>query len=376
MPQARTFGGFVTLRTRFSYALVCGVMLWAASAIPQSFSWSTIAGLVGYTNYGYADGTNSDTRFREPAGLTMNSGGMIYVGDYGNNRIRQITPVGSDWVVTTIAGNGSTSSTPKDGTNTDATFWQPQGIVLDGAGSLFVADSGNDAIRRMVQVGTNWVTTTVAGGNSGFGHADGTNRLATFYNPNALALYNGGSLLVVDNGNSTIREITPYGTNWVTTTLAGLPMAQGSADGTNSGARFFNPNGVAADAQGNIYVADSGNDVIRKITPFGPDWVVTTIAGMAGAVGVVDGTNNAARFLAPFGIIVDSQGNLYVSEGADIRKIVHIGSDWIVSSIRGPHLNGPNALILDSSGTLRGRHSKQRHPFRPTQFCAATCYLR
>src|SRR5439155_23368082 len=119
---------------------------------------------------------------------------------------------------------------------------------------------------------------------------------------------------VAELENSTIRKLTPVGTNWVVTTIAGLAGSTGSANGTNSGARFNFPQGLAIDGAGNLYVADSDNYVVRKVTPVGTNWVVTTIAGRAGSVGSVDGTNSVARFNGFVGVAVDAATNIYVAD--------------------------------------------------------------
>src|SRR5207248_2843247 len=136
-----------------------------------------------------------------------------------------------------------------------------------------------------------------------YGTADGTNGDARFgnYRGNAegMAVDKIGNIYVTDSWNHTIRKLTQVGSNWVVTTIAGLAESSGSADGTNTDARFYSPFGVAVDAAGDVYVADSGNSAIRKLTPAGTNWVTTTVAGLAGNYGNNDGTNNAARFNWP-----------------------------------------------------------------------------
>jgi hypothetical protein len=131
-----------------------------------------------------------------------------------------------------------------------------------------------------------------------------------------------GSVYVAEVGSHTIRQITPLGMNWVVRTLAGLAGVAGSADGTNSAARFNWPSGVALDSAGNLYVADQVNQMIRKVRPVGTNWVVTTLAGLAGNDGSTDGTGSVARFHDPVGVAVDSTGNLYVAEwgNSTVRK--------------------------------------------------------
>jgi hypothetical protein len=136
----------------------------------------------------------------------------------------------------------------------------------------------------------------IAGLPAGSGSADGTNSAALFYRPAGVAADNASNVFVADQWNSTIRKLTPVGTNWVATTLAGSAGIIGSADDTNSAALFDQPFGVAVDNAGNVFVADQWNSTIRKLTPVGTNWVVTTVAGLAPIQGSADGTNSTARF--------------------------------------------------------------------------------
>ena len=169
-------------------------------------------------------------------------------------------------------------------------FDAPGGVAVDGAGTLYVAEYGSHAIRKLTPGGA---VTLLAGSPGNPGSTDGIGSAARFNHPAGLAVDSSGNVYVADQGNETIRKITPAG---VVTTLAGTAGAQGSDDGTGALARFFNPQGVAVDTAGMVYVADQGNDTIRKITPTG---VVTTLAGTAGAYGSDDGTGAAARFSGP-----------------------------------------------------------------------------
>ncbi len=161
--------------------------------------------------------------------------------------------------------------------------------------------------------------TTFAGGSSG--SADGTGADARFYYPSGVAVDGDGNLYVTDRYNYTIRKITPAG---VVTTLAGSAGNSGSADGTGADARFNYPAGVAVDGDGNLYVADSSNLTIRKITPAG---VVTTLAGAAKEIGFVDGIGRAGLFNYPEGVAVDGDGNVYVADASNhaIRKVTPAG---------------------------------------------------
>jgi NHL repeat len=292
---------------------------------------TTLAGVAGQS--GSADGTNSAARFYYPGGVAADNAGNLYVVDELNQTIRKVTLVGTNWVVTTLAGFAGQSGTT-DGTNSAARFYGPFGMAVDNAGNLYVSDTLNHTIRKVTPVGTNWVVTTLAGLAGQAGSVDGTNSAALFSSPWGIAVDSAGNVYVADTDNNTIRKVTSDG---VVTTLAGLATNSGSVDGTNSAARFDYPYSVAVDSAGNLYVADFWNHTIRKVTPVGTNWVVTTLAGLAGQSGNTDGTSSAARFRHPEGVAVDSAGNLYVADTGNqtIRKVTPVGTNWVVTTIGG-----------------------------------------
>ena len=150
-----------------------------------------------------------------------------------------------------------------------------QGITVGTNGTLYVADTDNNTIRMVVPIGTNWVVTTIAGTVDAHGATDGTNLTAQFYAPSSIAVDHAGNLFVADSGNNTIREMVPAGTNWVVSTIAGTAGTTGYADGTNTDAQFDYPAALTVDANDNLFVADTLNNTIRKITPVGTNWVTT-----------------------------------------------------------------------------------------------------
>jgi len=280
------------------------------------------------------------------------------VADSNNNTIRKITLVGTNWVVTTLAGKAGTSGSA-DGTNGAARFNGLDDVAVDGAGNLYVVDSSNDTIRKVTPVGTNWVVTTLAGKAGNPGSADGTNSAARFQFSSGpvggLTVDSATNIYVADCGNYTIRKVTPMGTNWVVTTLAGKAGTSGSADGTNSAARFNWPDAVAVDGAGNLYVTEARNsNTIRKVAPMGTNWVVTTLAGEAGTSytgGSADGTNSVARFFKPDAVRPDSAGNLYVVDALNntIRKVTPAGTNWVVTTLAG---KAGNAGSADGTGDV------------------------
>ncbi len=289
---------------------------------------TTLAGMAG--SFGTADGTGSDARFNQPAGVAVGSNGDIYVADSINNTIRRVTPQGS---VATAAGVAGTAGSV-DGAGSVAYFRQPLGVALDSAGNIYVADYGNNSIRKISSGGTvstlaglagTATTASALGAAPPAGHADGTGAAASFSGPTGIAIDGSGNLYVADSGNNTIRMVTSAG---VVTTIAGSPGESGTADGTGSAARFKSPRAVAVDSGGNVYVADASNSLIRKIAPGG---VVTTLAGLADNYAVVEGTGSAAIFDEPAGIAVDSSGALYVTE-----RLGQVISKGVVSTVTTP----------------------------------------
>ena len=344
----------------------------AVGAQSQIYKWSTIAGLAGFA--GSADGTNRAIRFNNAWAVALDRGGNLYVGDNANATIRKLTPEGTNWVSSTIAGKAGSPGSA-DGTNGAARFGQSSAgglgqLAIDGDGNVFVADYINHTIRKIMPDGTNWVTTTIAGLAGQAGSADGTNSAARFNFPNGAALDSAGNLYVLD-GNHIVRRLTPEGTNWVTTTIAGLAGHLGIADGTNSSARFNFADGnewVVVDSGGNVYLTDCSSHTIRKLTPEGTNWVTTTIAGKAGAIGSANGTNGAARFNLPSGLAMDSAGNLYVADDHNhtIRKLTPAGTNWVTTTIGGlagtpgtsngtnsaARFNAPGGVAVDGHGNL------------------------
>lgn len=293
------------------------------------------AGLLG--GPGSLDGTGASARFSYPYSVAVDSAGAVYVADQGNEVIRKITPEG---VVTTIAGVALVRGSA-DGPAADARFALPSGIVVDANDNVFVADSFNQTIRKITPSG---MVTTVAGKVEEMGSADGALGVSTFAYPSAVAVDADGNVFVADAFNSTIRKLTPEG---IVSTFAGTAGAYASADGTGSAARFMFPEGVAVDGAGNVYVGDTGNETIRKITPSG---VVTTLAGSAGNAGSDDGTGSAARFSHPGGLVADGVGNVYFGDtyNQTVRKVTAAG----VSST----LAGEVGVVGSSDGTAVAAH--------------------
>ncbi|PMS14789.1 hypothetical protein C0Z18_30190 [Trinickia dabaoshanensis] len=305
---------------------------------------STVA---GSTQWGATNGPVASAKFNDPCDVAVDAAGNIYVDDTGNHLIRKIDTNGN---VTTVAGAGTGGNV--DGNGVAAKFDFPNGFTLDSSGNLYVADSGNNTIRK---IDTSGNVTTFAG-SSASGSANGRGTAASFNFPAGIVIDPSGNLFVADDGNNLIRKIDPSGN---VTTFAGSG-AQGSANGLGTAASFNAPHGIVLDASGNLYVADGGNNVIRKIDPSGN---VTTLAG-SGAQGAANGKGTAASFNKPDGVAVDASGNVYVADTGNnlIRKIDSMGNVTTLAGSGAQALtNGqgtaaafysPEGLTVDAAGNV------------------------
>jgi sugar lactone lactonase YvrE len=324
-----------------------GIDTIAVACAASSGSSPVLSDYVGMLLAGSADGTGTAASFNNPTALATDSAGNVYVADTNNNTIRKIAAGG---VVTTLAGAAVVYGS-SDGTGASASFRHPYSVATDSAGNVYVADSDNNTIRKITPGG---VVSTLAGTAGVRGSADGTGAAASFSGPDGLAVDSAGNVYVADYYNSTIRAITPGG---AVTTLAGAAGSPGSADGTGAAARFNGPQGLATDRAGNVYLADSGNNTIRVITPAG---VVTTLAGTAGVRGAADGAGTAATFAFPTAVAVDSSGDVYVADtgNATIRKVTAAGAVSTVVGVAGQDVFSaatlPGSLLDPGAVALSG----------------------
>jgi len=274
---------------------------------------ATYAGSDGLT--GTADGTGSSARFNSPSGLVAATDGTLAVADTANATIRLIS---SSRAVSTLAGS-TTVRGNTDGAGTAATFSSPSGIARDTAGNLYVADSLNHTIRKISASG---VVTTLAGTAGTAGDIDGTGAAARFNRPTGIAVDTLGNVYVADTTNNLIRKVTGAG---VVTTLAGLSGVSGADDGFGADALFNRPTGLTVDGAGNLFVADTGNSTIRRVSPTGD---VRTYAGVPGIAGLKDGIGADAWFNQPQGVSFDSTGILFVADtgNAIVRRVGASGS--------------------------------------------------
>lgn len=268
---------------------------------------TTFAGNIANTS---VNGNGAAASFNSLTGIALAPSGDLYAAEFIGNLIRRITPTA---FVSTFAGSGVPGSANANGTN--ASFTGPIAMTIDGVGNIFLAELNTARIRKITPAGD---VTTLAG-TGAFGFVNGTGTAASFARPYGIAVDAAGNLFVADSDNNAIRKVTPGG---VVTTFAGTGTA-GFADGAANVATFERPNGVAFDAVGNLYVADTGNSLLRKITPAG---VVSTLAGQPGVMGALNGIGSAATLKQPSGLAVGADGTIYVADtlGNLIRKVTPV----------------------------------------------------
>ena len=327
------------------YLVVSGAQLYA-----QDFTVSTVAGSPGHS--GSADGAAlAGALFDSPQGIAVALDGTIYVADSANSTIRRIAP---DGTVSVLAGSPGRTGT-QNGTGTDARFSNPTGLLLDPSGNLLVADTFNHSIRKVT---TNGVVTTLAGKSGSSGSNDGTNSIARFNDPSALAMDPAGNVYVADSANNCIRAISPDG---MVSTIAGKAGLAGSTDGPKTSARFNFPSGIAYTG-GMIWVADTLNHTIRSIDSHG---LVKTMSGQAGVAGTTDGKGTVAKFNHPHGLAVDSLGTVFIGDEGN-NTIRSIGTNGAIATVAGMPANkgtndgpslgarffGPSGLAIDTADSI------------------------
>lgn len=291
--------------------------------------------IAGYGSSGYLDSSvSTSAKFARPISITQDSNGNIFVSDCDNNRIRKISPNG---VVSTFAGSGSKGGSNAYGTS--ASFYYPKGIAIDSADVLYIADSFNNKIRK---ISTSGLVSTLAGSGS-IGSYNGQGITATFYNPNALVVDSVGNVYVSDTSNHKIRKVDKSG---IVSNFAGSGT-NGYYDGSSSFAQFKEPQGIAIDSAGILYVADVGNCVIRKISKTG---TVSTLTGGGTCYYNYDyKTLSFAYFYNPMGLAINSAGEIFVADQYRIKKI-NVAQD--VVSPYGESFSGVTGIFINKDDDM------------------------
>jgi len=310
---------------------------------------ATVAGN-GFSGFGGDNGLATSARLANPAAVAVDSAGNLYIADTYNNRIRRV----SNGVIATVAGNGLSGFSGDNGPAVNAQMNRPYGLAVDSTGNLYIADTENQRIRKV----SNGAIATIAGnGTAGFSGDSGPAIGAMLATPIGIAVDLASDLYIVDRDNNRIRKVA----NGAITTAAGNGTPGFSGDnGPAANAQLSNPIGVAVDALGNLYIADSYNQRIRKVT----DGAITTVAG-GGTPICGNGPALSCQFVDPFDIAVDSAGSLYISDQADSRiwkvsnglvAVVAGNGTAGFSGDNGPatsaQLSSPAGVAVDSAGNV------------------------
>lgn len=304
----------------------------------------------GSSGSGGDGGPAISAQFNYIHGLATDRAGNLYVADTSNSRIRKISPAG---IVTTFAGTGSWGDAGDGGPAASAQLAGPRGIEVDESGNVLIADSGNNRIRKVSLSG---IITTVAGnGKAGLAGDGGAATGAQLNYPVGVALDASGNIFIVDRSNNRIRKVSAAG---IITTLTGGASGFSGDGGPATSARISDPRGIAADANGNVFVSDSGNNRIRMITAAGN---IVTIAGGSPGFSGDGGPASSAQLALPIDLATDGLGNLFIAERGNYR-VRRINAGGIIESVAGTSDDGgsalaaqldfPNAIATDASGNL------------------------
>jgi uncharacterized protein YjiK len=332
---------------------------------------TTVAGngTSGFTGDG---GLATSAEINHAFGVTVDASGNLYIADTSNNRIRMVTA--STGIITTVVGNGTQGFTGDGGAATSAELWNPIGVVFDAGGDLYISDSSNNRI-RMVAAGTGMISTFAGNGTAGYS-ADGVAATSSELNsPYGIALDAGGNLYIADAANNRVRKVSAA--TGIITTVAGDGTQGFAGDGSAAtSSEMYAPTAVAVDATGNLYINDRDNYRIREVTA--ATGVISTFAGGGSSPSTCSGSTDSvgdgcaatnANIDAPYGIALDTNGNLYIAGGNDgrVRKVTTAG---IITTVAGngtagyapaapdgvvataSQLTAPNGAAVDASGNL------------------------
>ncbi|HZL25197.1 MAG TPA: hypothetical protein VFC39_01560 [Acidobacteriaceae bacterium] len=325
----------------------------AASLLPGLTSTFAGTGAEGATGDG---GAATSAALNAPSATAVDNQGNVYIADTANNEVRKVTPGGT---ITRIAGTGAMGSSGDGDAAIAATLNAPAGVALDAAGDLYIADTGNNKV-RVVDATSGNISTVAGTGTAGYSGDENTPAAATLSGPTQLAWAQTGVLYVADTGNSAIRAIAPKESLIATVAGSANPGFDGDG-GPGQGAQLQNPRGVAVDNSGNVYIADTGNNRVRELS----EGTITTLAGQQGGGYIGDGLATSTELNAPAGLAVDTAGNLYIADtqnqririisGGQISTVAGTGTAG-ASGDNGTSaaamLSAPTGIALDSAGNL------------------------
>jgi uncharacterized protein (TIGR03437 family) len=315
---------------------------------------SVVTRVAGTSRAGYSgDGAAMNAQLNAPNGVAVDGAGDLFIADAGNNRIREV----SNGIITTLAGGGQ-ASLGDGGPATNATLYAPAGVAVDGQGNVFIADSGNNRVRKVSASGV--IATLAGNGKAGFS-GDGAAAIgASLSQPQYVAIDGQGNVFISDTGNNRVRKVSGNG---VISTLAGTGTAGYAGDGgVAASAQLSQPEGVAVDGSGNVFIVDSNNERVRKVSVTG---VITTVAGTGASGNSGDGglaTN--AQLGGSYGLAVDAAGDLFIADyySLSIREVsasgiidTVAGTGAFYSGDSGPAASAqlaPTGIAVDGSGNF------------------------
>jgi trimeric autotransporter adhesin len=320
--------------------------------------------VAGTGSYGYSGdgGQATSAVFSSPDDVTADASGNIYIADSSNNRIRMVTK--SNGIINTVAGTGSSGYSGDGGQATSAALNYPRGITADTSGNIYIADTYNNRI-RMVTKSTGIISTVAGSGSYGYSGDGGQATSSTLYNPRTVATDESGNIYIADSANYRIRMVTK--STGIISTVAGTGYSGYSGDGGQATSAALNyPYGVAVDASGNIYIADTYNHRIRMVTK--STGIISTVAGTgySGYSGDGGQATSAALYYS-CGVAVDASGNIYIADTDSYRIRMVTKSTGIISTVAGTGsysysgdggqatsatLYNPRGVTIDASGTI------------------------
>ncbi len=311
-----------------------------------------VAGTSVVPGYSGDDGQATSARLNGPVGVAVDSTGNLYIADVGNNRIRKVTAAGT---ITTVAGNGVQGYFGDGSSAMNAELNNPYGVAVDGSGNLYISDSLNDRIRK-VAAGTGIITTVAGSGSAGYSGDKGPAINAEFYSPQGIAVDGSGDLFIADTGNGVVREVAAA--TGIITTVAGngssclpgypeLPCQPLGDGGAATSAQLSYPAGVAVDSSGNIFIADTVNLLIREVAA--ATGIITTVAGNGTILPLGDGgLATNAGLDGPEGVAVDSSGNVYIADTGNYRIREVVASSRIITTVAGSGTSGTQSYSGDN----------------------------